>query len=61
MRASELESGFVVIEAGRTPEASLVAGGTVCGFAGEGFELPEVNVLVALGTFVRRVPIDHAL
>ena len=46
--ATEFESGFVVIEAGRTPEASLMAGGAILRLAREGAKLTEVNVFVTL-------------
>lgn len=61
VRAAELEPGLIVIEAGRMPDASLVAGCAIAGLTRESAELAEVDVLMALGTFAGRVPIHDAL
>ena len=59
MRASEFEPGFIVIETGRTPEASLMAGGAILRFAREGAELTEMNVFVAFGALPRSLPVNN--
>lgn len=61
VRASEFESGFIVIEAGRTPEASLVASGAIAGFPREGAKLANVDVFVAPGTLSGRFSIADPL
>lgn len=48
VRAAELKLGFVVIEAGRTPQAGIVARGAILGFARKGAELAEVYVFVTI-------------
>lgn len=50
VRAPEFEFGLIMIEAGRTPQAGIVACGAILRFARQRLELPEVDVFVAVRT-----------
>ena len=61
VRAAELEFGFVVIEAGRTPQACIVARGAILGFTRQRAELADVDVFVAFRALLENgIAIDDA-